>query len=57
MLELYSKICDECAQKEGGQCYKEVVCYTFIECEICKQERECLSARDWNLPFDGLFGS
>jgi hypothetical protein len=49
-LERYSKICDDCAKKEGGVCYKEIVCYSIMECEICKKESDCLSAKDWNLP-------
>jgi len=49
-LERYSKICDDCAKKEGGKCYKEIVCYNLCECEICKTEKPCLSAKDWNLP-------
>lgn len=49
-LERYSKICDDCAKKEGGFCHKEIVCYNDMECEICKKKTPCLSAKDWNLP-------
>jgi hypothetical protein len=51
-LERYSKICDDCAKEQGGVCYKEIVCYNFMECEICKKEASCLSAKDWHLPKD-----
>jgi len=51
-LQGYSKICDDCAKKEGGVCHKEIVCYCEIKCEICGKEAACLSARDWNLPLN-----
>lgn len=48
-LTRYSKICDDCAKKEGGKCYKDVVCYNTANCVICGKETICLSLKDWNL--------
>ena len=50
VLERYSRICDECAKKEGGVCHKEQVWMTLQKCDICDKETSCLSAKDYNLP-------
>lgn len=49
-LDRYSKICPDCATKEGGICYKTELWFTETDCEICGEKTGCISARDYNLP-------
>ena len=48
-LERYSKICIPCAEKLGGGAIKEELWFAQLECEICKKETGCISAKDYKL--------